>query len=119
YRLLVHPPYQRKEYPVFTLNERMILRLATPMGHCILVLVAGWGVGNITLRFDRALRPRPRTIVRRTYGKDVATRRGEWIATFELGSTAILIVEPAGRVAPLLARDQKVNYGQPAFHISR
>ncbi len=26
-RLLVHPPFQRAEYPVYTLNERMILRL--------------------------------------------------------------------------------------------
>jgi phosphatidylserine decarboxylase len=24
-RLLVHPPYQKKEYPVFSLNERVIL----------------------------------------------------------------------------------------------
>src|SRR5262245_23257188 len=47
FRLLVHPPFQRKEFPVFTLNERVILRLATPLGPCALVLVAGWGVGNI------------------------------------------------------------------------
>src|SRR5262245_8915755 len=29
YRLLVHPPFQRAEYPVYTLNERVILRFAT------------------------------------------------------------------------------------------
>src|SRR5262249_25519461 len=48
YRLLVHPPYQRAEYPVYTLNERMILRLSTSLGPSLLVMVAGWGVGNIT-----------------------------------------------------------------------
>ena len=26
-RLLVHPPFQRKEYPVFTLNERVVMQL--------------------------------------------------------------------------------------------
>jgi phosphatidylserine decarboxylase len=63
HRLLVYPPYHKKEFPVFTLNERVILRLkAAPSplplssggrgrgegASCVLVLVAGLGVGNIT-----------------------------------------------------------------------
>ena len=115
YRLLVHPPYQRREYPVFSLNERVILRLTTPLGACVLVLVAGWGVGNLTLRFDPSWRPQPRTITQRTYTDPVTVRRGEWMATFELGSTAILITEPNDRLRPVIARDEKVKYGQPAF----
>ena len=31
-RLLVHPPFQRVDYPVYTLNERVILRLSTRRG---------------------------------------------------------------------------------------
>ena len=31
-RLLVHPPFQRAEYPVYTLNERVIFRLSTDVG---------------------------------------------------------------------------------------
>ena len=31
-RLLVHPPFQRAEYPVYTLNERMIFRLSGETG---------------------------------------------------------------------------------------
>ena len=31
YRLLVHPPYQRREFPVFTLNERIVLEISTPL----------------------------------------------------------------------------------------
>jgi phosphatidylserine decarboxylase len=115
YRLLVHPPYQRKEFPVFTLNERVILRCSTPRGRCILVLVAGWGVGNITLCFDPSFRPRGRTITQKTYAGGVAVCKGEWLATFELGSTAILITEPAESVAVRVARDQQVKYGQPLF----
>jgi phosphatidylserine decarboxylase len=115
YRLLVHPPYQRKEYPVFALNERVVLRLATPLGACLLVLVAGWGVGNITLRFDPAFRTRPRAVTRRAYADPVAVGRGDWLATFELGSTAILITGPNERLRPLVQCDEKVKYGQPAF----
>ncbi|HLN28739.1 MAG TPA: archaetidylserine decarboxylase [Gemmataceae bacterium] len=119
YRLLVHPPYQRKEYPVFSLNERVILRLSTALGACILVLVAGWGVGNITLAFDARFRPRARKVSRTRYDVPVLMKKGEWLATFELGSTAILITEPAQRVITHLTRDEKVKYGQPAFSVAR
>jgi phosphatidylserine decarboxylase len=115
YRLLVHPPFQRKEYPVFALNERVIFRLTTPLGHCILVMVAGWGVGNIKLRFDPSFRPRATRSLRQRYTPPVSLKKGEWIATFELGSTAILITEPAEGVTAHVARDEQVKYGQPLF----
>ena len=50
-RLLVHPPYQRAEYPVYTLNERVIFCLSDQSSLSVVVMVAGWGVGNITLPF--------------------------------------------------------------------
>jgi phosphatidylserine decarboxylase len=112
-RLLVHPPYQRKEYPVFSLNERVILRLRTPLGPCALVLVAGWGVGHITIPLDRNFRPRHRKPTRRLYDPPLPVNRGEWIATFELGSTAILITGPAEPCRMCVHRDDKVKYGQP------
>ena len=115
YRLLVHPPFQKKDYPVFTLNERVILRLRTPLGTCALVLVAGWGVGNITLPVDTAFRPRARKLMRKTYAPSLRVNRGEWLATFELGSTAILITEPVAALTPLVRRDDAVRYGQPLF----
>jgi phosphatidylserine decarboxylase len=113
YRLLVHPPYQRAEYPVYTLNERVVLRLATGLGPCLLVLVAGWGVGNITLPLAPAFRPRKRTAASRTLSPPVPVRAGDWVATFELGSTAVLIGPPAAGVAPLVSVNEKVKYGQP------
>jgi phosphatidylserine decarboxylase len=115
YRLLVHPPYQRREFPVFSLNERVILRLITPQGNAALVLVAGWGVGNITLPRDPAFRPRPRRLSRKAYDPPLAVRAGDWIATFELGSTAILVAEPRSGLLPRVGRDENVRYGQPLF----
>jgi phosphatidylserine decarboxylase len=118
YRLLVHPPYQKAEYPVFALNERVVLLLATPLGACALVLVAGWGVGNITLRFDPAFRPRRRRVTRKAYATPVV-RPGEWVATFGLGSTVILITEAADRVTTHVTRGEKVKYGQAVFSFGR
>src|SRR5262249_29877657 len=115
YRLLVHPPFQRAEYPVYTLNERMILRLSTPLGPCLLVLVAGWGVGNITLPAAPSFRPAARSIAHQSWASPVPVERGEWLATFELGSTLVLLMPPAAGVRPLVASNTKVNYGQPLF----
>jgi phosphatidylserine decarboxylase len=115
YRLLVHPPYQTQKYPVFALNERVIVRLSTRLGACVLVLVAGWGVGNITLPVDPAFRPKSRKLLRKTYTPPLGVGRGEWLATFELGSTAILITAAATGLVPLVSRGDTIRYGQPVF----
>jgi phosphatidylserine decarboxylase len=115
YRLLVHPPFQRADYPVYTLNERMVFRFSTPLGPCVLVMVAGWGVGHITLPGVTAPRPRSRQATRKAWSPAPPVKRGEWIATFELGSTVVLITPPAAGATPLVASDDKVKYGQPVF----
>jgi phosphatidylserine decarboxylase len=115
YRLLVHPPYQRADYPVYTLNERMILRMSTALGPCSLVMVAGWGVGNITLPLAPDFRPRRRTSAQRSFTPPAAIQRGDWIGTFELGSTVVLLMPPAANVTPLISPNMEVKYGQPLF----
>jgi phosphatidylserine decarboxylase len=114
-RLLVHPPYQRADYPVYTLNERMILRFTTALGPCVLVLVAGWGVGNITLPADPTFRPRAKLAASRVWMPPVRVERGEWVATFELGSTAVLLAPPAEDVTALVSPNDRVKYGQPVL----
>jgi phosphatidylserine decarboxylase len=113
FRLLVHPPFQRPEFPAYTLNERVILRFSTPLGPCLVVMVAGWGVGNITLPFAPRFRPRSRVAARRTMSPPLDVKRGDWIATFELGSTVILITPRAANVTSLVSPNEKVKYGQP------
>jgi phosphatidylserine decarboxylase len=115
FRLLVHPPYQRAEYPVYTLNERVILQLETALGPCAVVMVAGWGVGNITLPFAPAFRPRPRATATRIWSPPVSINRGDWLATFELGSTVVLFTPPAKNVVSLISPNEKVKYGQPVL----
>jgi phosphatidylserine decarboxylase len=115
YRLLVHPPFQRAEYPVYTLNERVIFRYTTTLGPCLLVMVAGWGVGNITLPSRPGYRMRSRSIDTWTCSPAIPVARGSWVATFELGSTVVLITPPASGVVPLVSRNQVVKYGQPVL----
>jgi phosphatidylserine decarboxylase len=115
YRLLVHPPYQRAEYPVYTLNERMILRFSTAFGPCLVVMVAGWGVGNITLPLAPEFRPRSKQIEHRAWSPRVGVSRGDWVATFELGSTVVLFAPPATNVDSLVSPNQEVKYGQPVL----
>jgi phosphatidylserine decarboxylase len=115
FRLLVHPPYQRAEYPVYTLNERMILRFSTSLGPCVVAMVAGWGVGTITLRFAPEFRPRSRVAARRSWSPPVAVKRGEWVATFELGSTVVLLTPPAANSMTLISPNEEVKYGQPVL----
>ena len=114
-RLLVHPPFQRAEFPVYTLNERMILQFATPFGPSSVVMVAGWGVGNITLPSAPDFRPRSREVESRAYSQPIAVKRGDWIATFELGSTVVLLTPPGANVTSLVAPNQEVRYGQPVL----
>jgi phosphatidylserine decarboxylase len=115
YRLLVHPPYQRAEYPVYTLNERMILRFSSTLGPCIVVMVAGWGVGNITLLRAPGFRPRSRAVQSQSFSPPAPVERGDWVATFELGSTVVLLTPPAANVVPLVSANEEVRYGQPVL----
>ncbi len=117
-RLLVHPPFQRAEYPVYTLNERVILRLSAESGSCVVVMVAGWGVGNITLPFAPTFQPRSN---RPQSGRSASTRtvkRGDWIATFELGSSVVLITSSSLEATPLVSPNEKVHYGQPVLRFA-
>jgi phosphatidylserine decarboxylase len=108
-RLLVHPPFQRPEFPVFTLNERVVFQFSD---HA-LVMVAGWGVGRVTLAGGRAYRRRRRCATSTPFQSGNRVQRGEWLATFELGSTVILLSEARGGLTTLVARDDVVRYGQP------
>jgi phosphatidylserine decarboxylase len=114
-RLLVHPSHERTAYPVFCLNERVVVRMQTAQGLCALVLVAGWGVGHITFPLDAGFRYRRRRITRKLYTPPLPALRGTWLATFELGSTAIVLAKPAGLWTACVQRNERVRYGQPLF----
>ena len=115
-RLLVHPPFQKPEFPVYTLNERMIFRISAPGGPCAVVMVAGWGVGTITSPLAPGFRPRSRRVEAHRWPSPPPVGRGGWIATFELGSTVVLITSST-ESTPLVSPNERVLYGQPVFRL--
>jgi phosphatidylserine decarboxylase len=118
YRLLVHPPFQRAEYPVYFLNERVILALQTQRGPCVVVMVAGWGVGNITLPAAPSFRPRCSALQDYAWSPPEHIQRGQWIGTFELGSTVVVLTPPADDVKTLVRQNDVIQYGNPLFAYS-
>lgn len=117
HRLLVHPSHQREKYPVFSLNERQVMEFRTDLGRCLVVMVAGWGVGNITHPFPLQRRFSGRRVTATDLHTPKQLRRGEWMATFELGSTVILVVENTAGLSSLIQQDDNVRFHQPAFRI--
>ena len=115
HRLLVHPPYQTPEFPVFSLNERLIMQLDTSFGKCLLIMVAGWGVGHITHPFRVSPRFSPRRVSVTKLDPPRKMERAEWIATFELGSTVILMTEQRRTASALVERAQSIRFGEPLF----
>lgn len=115
YRLLVHPPHQKKEFPVFTLNERLVMELKTSLGRCLLIMVAGWGVGHITHPFSTGLVPHGRRFSRVEFDDGRSVRSGEWLATFELGSTVVVITEKDNALQPAVEAGDALMYGQSLF----
>ena len=118
-RLLVHPPFQRPEFPVYTLNERMIFRISADPGSCAVVMVAGWGVGTITLPHAKGFRPGSRRVEAHRWPSPLPVERGGWIATFELGSTVVLLTSSSPESTPLVSPNDKVLYGQPIFRLDK
>jgi phosphatidylserine decarboxylase len=118
YRLPVHPPFQRAEYPVFTMNERLILELQSEWGRVLLIMVAGWGVGCMTHPFPLPLRKSRRAISSCQLSPPRAFQRGEWLATFELGSTVILMTESGRAINCLVPLNGTLQLRQPLFQMT-
>jgi len=91
------------------------MQLDTALGKCLLIMVAGWGVGHITHPFRVSPRFSPRRVSTTKLEPPRQMDRAEWLATFELGSTVILITEKDCASEPLCERDQKVRFGEPLF----
>lgn len=111
--LVVNPLFQRPEFPVYTLNERMIFRFSTSGGDpFIVVMVAAWGVGNITLQKVQGIQAKSSSLTSTLLDSPVQFKRGEWFATFELGSAVILLTYPDINKHFVVSPNEKVKYGQ-------
>lgn len=110
----VAPAVAARVRGLYTQNKRLGHWLETPQGGIGLVMIGAYLVGDMDCTYDR--RPWPRRCaapVRRDYAAGVASlARGQWMATFHLGSTVVLLFEP-GHFEPIAGLvGRKVRYGE-------
>jgi len=86
---------------LFTVNERLVTLLDTPLGLAAVVAVGATVVGRVRAAYDPAVpltdRPGATGMQRGDYAPPRPVAKGAELGAFEMGSTVILVFEP-GRV---------------------
>jgi phosphatidylserine decarboxylase len=100
---------------LFTRNERVIVRVETKAhGPVAIVLVGAANVGRIGLAFADLVTNRGRPAGAFQPAAPIPLRRGDEVATFNLGSTVVLLIaDPA--LAPAAEAGELVRVGQALF----
>jgi phosphatidylserine decarboxylase len=102
---------------LFTVNERLVTLLDSPLGAVAIVAVGATVVGRVRASWDAAVpctdRPGARGIEAADYPAPVPVEKGAELGAFEMGSTVVLVFEP-GRVAldPAIGPGARVTMGQ-------
>jgi phosphatidylserine decarboxylase len=101
---------------LFTVNERLVTLLDTPVGRCAVAAVGATVVGRVHAYYDPTVPHTNRpdgAPARRDYETPIPVEKGQELGAFEMGSTVILLFE-AGRVRldPRLAPGVRVRVGE-------
>ncbi|HSN92154.1 MAG TPA: archaetidylserine decarboxylase [Anaeromyxobacteraceae bacterium] len=110
----VNPASVRHVAGLFTVNERLVTVLETPLGLCAVVAVGATVVGRVRAFYDPAVPPtnlRGGRSERRDYASPLPAAKGGELGAFEMGSTVILLLEP-GRASLRLSPGERVRVGQ-------
>jgi phosphatidylserine decarboxylase len=108
----VNPISVRTVPGLFSINERIVTYLDSPLGRVAVVKVAATGVGNISLTYDPKVRSHSsESGSQRTYRSPIEIERAQELGVFHLGSTVIILFEP-GRVSLGLRTGQVVRVGE-------
>ncbi len=112
----VNPASVRTVPGLFTVNERLVTFLESPLGLVAVVAVGATVVGRVRATFDRGV-PVTNLLDGTARGEDyvrpIPVTKGQELGAFEMGSTVILAFEP-GKVAfrPELAPGARVRVGE-------
>jgi len=112
----VNPLSVRNVPGLFTVNERLVTLLDTPVGGCAVVAVGATVVGRVRATYDAAI-PLTNLPAAAPAGHDypdpLPVEKGSELGAFEMGSTVILLFGP-GKVAlsPQLAPGDRLRMGQ-------
>jgi phosphatidylserine decarboxylase len=112
----VNPASVRTVPGLFTVNERLVTFLESPLGLVAVVAVGATVVGRVRATFDRGV-PVTNLLDGTARGEDyvrpIPVAKGQELGAFEMGSTVILAFEP-GKVAfrPSLVPGARVRVGE-------
>jgi len=103
---------------LFTVNERLVTLLDSPVGLVAIVAVGATVVGRVRAHYDPAVpatdQPGAEGVQRGDYATPIPVKKGAELGAFEMGSTVILVFEPGRvRLGPALATGARVRVGQP------
>jgi phosphatidylserine decarboxylase len=112
----VNPASVRTVPGLFTVNERLVTLLDSPLGLVAVVAVGATVVGRVRATYDPAI---PVTNLAGggarsgDYATPIPVQKGQELGAFEMGSTVILVFEP-GKVAlaPSVAPGARVRVGE-------
>ena len=93
----VNPASVRGVEGLFTVNERLVTVLRTPLGACAVVAVGATVVGRIRATYDPGIpvsNQRGARALARDYEAPIPVEKGGELGAFELGSTVIVLLEP-------------------------
>lgn len=101
---------------LFTVNERLVTVLDTPLGRCAVVAVGATVVGRVHAFYDPTV---PHTNQpggapqRREYATPIPVEKAQELGAFEMGSTVIVLFEPGRvRLAPHVTAGARVRVGE-------
>jgi len=107
---------------LFSINERVITYIDSPLGVVAVVMIGATNVGKISVVYDAFLSNVARaTTASRAYEPPVPIRAGDRLGTFHMGSSVVVLFEP-GRIdlkRVRLEAGKKVRYGAAVLHSER
>ena len=105
---------------LFSINERVVTYIDSPLGVMAAVMIGATNVGRISVAYDTFISNSagtPKTVAR-DYHPPIPIRPGDRLGTFHMGSSVVVLVEPGridlGRVR--LEAGKKVRYGTAILH---
>ena len=111
----VNPASVRSVQGLFTVNERLVTVLATPVGACAVVAVGATIVGRIRAYYDPTIPvsnlPRARPVAR-DYPAPIPVEKGQELGHFEMGSTVIVVIEAGRATLRALSEGERVRVGE-------
>jgi phosphatidylserine decarboxylase len=113
----VNPASVRTVGGLFTVNERLVTLLDSPLGLVAIVAVGATVVGRVHATYDPAVPATNRAGARpagRDYEIPIAVAKGQELGAFEMGSTVILLFEE-GRASllPPVVPGVRLRVGEP------